>query len=364
MTRTGPAAQTFALGRVGGRMPRPGLCLQFTRTVFGVGARYPSAISAWEHATRRHTTAPPAGAVVPVFFRTLSPYRHVAVALGNGKVVSTNGAAISLWSSVARVADVFRGPYLGWTEDLNGVRVHTGAPHRQIPVTGVWGSLTTTALQRRFGTTADGLISGQVRLRANANVPSLRVGTGGSQLVTAMQRWLGRPRDGQLDGDTIRALQRRFGTHVDGTVSKPSSLVEAIQRALDAPSSVLPGEGLAPAPSEPTFSVPGLPPFLPGVPGVLVPPPPTPADTGLLADGTTLPPDPIDLGLVLGDLVPSDPTADAAVPDLDAPDGDDPSLDTDHLLEDAPQDEEAGLEDLEPPSSDALSPGGTGISWG
>jgi len=355
MVRTGLAAQTFALGRVGGRMPAPGLCLQLTRTVFGVGARYPSAISAWDHATHRHTIAPPRGAVVPVFFRTPSPYRHVAVALGNGKVVSTNGAAISLWSSVEHLADVFRGPYLGWTEDLNGVRVHTGAPHRQIPVTGVWGSLTTAALQRRFGTPADGVITGQVRLRANANVPSLRVGTGGSALVEAMQRWLRVTVDGQLDGATIRALQRRFGTTVDGTISKPSTLVEAIQRALDAPSSVLPGEGVAPAPREPVISVTGLPPFLPGVPGALVPPLGVPADDGLLADGTRLPPDPIDLGLVTGDLVPDDPTADAAVPDLDARDDGDPGLDADHRLEDAPQDTEAGLDSPEPPSSDALA---------
>ncbi|GMA23345.1 hypothetical protein GCM10025864_11040 [Luteimicrobium album] len=352
MVRTGPAAQTFALGRVGGRMPHAGLCLQFTRTVFNVGPRYPSAVSAWEHATHRHTTAPPRGAVVPVFFRTPSPYRHVAVALGNGKVVSTNGAAISLWSSVEHLADAFRGPYLGWTEDIDGVRVHTGAPHRRIPVTGVWGSLTTTALQRRFGTPADGVITGQVRLRANANVASLRVGTGGSMLVVAMQRWLRTAVDGQLDGVTIRALQRRFGTTVDGTISRPSSLVEAIQRALDAPSSVLPGEGIAPAPVIPVSA---LPPFLPGVPGVLVPPLGVPADDGVLADGTTLPPDPIDLRLVTGDLVPDDAAADAAVPDLDVPDDADPGLDADHLLEDAPQDEEAGLDSPEPPSSDALT---------
>jgi hypothetical protein len=344
-------------------MPRPGLCLQLTRTVFGVGARYGSAVAAWKHATRRHTTAPPAGAVVPVFFRTPSPFRHVAVVLGNGKVVSTNGAAISLWSSVEHVADVFRGPYLGWTEDLNDVRVHVGAPHRHVPVTGVWGSLTTTALQRRFDTRTDGLITGQVRLRANAHVPSLRAGTGGSQLIVAMQRWLGTGVDGQLDGATVRALERRFGTHVDGTISKPSALVEAMQRALNATSSVLPAEEDLPAPGPGPGLPAALPPFLPGVPGILIPPLPPP-DPGALADGTTLPPDPIDLGLVLGDLVPFDPAADAAVPDLDVPDDDDPGLDLDHLLEEAPQDEEADLDSPEAPSSGALSPGGSGISWG
>ncbi|MGC5167998.1 hypothetical protein [Luteimicrobium sp. DT211] len=347
MVRTGPAAQAFALGRIGGHMAHPGLCLQFTRTVFGVGPRYGSAIAAWEHSTHRHTTAPPRGAVVPVFFRTPSPYRHVAVALGNGKVVSTNGSAIGLWSSVERVAEVFHGPYLGWSEELNGARVHVGAPHRHVPVTGLWGSLTTTALQRRFGTPADGLVTGQVRLRANANVPCLRAGTGGSQLVVAIQRWLRVESTGQLDGPTIRALQRRFGTHADGAISKPSSLVAAMQRALDAPSSALPAETLAP-PLE------GVPPFLPGVPGVLVPVPPD--DPAVLADGSSLPPDPIDLGLVTGDLVPFDPAADAAVPDLDAADHEDPGLDADHRLDEAPQDDDATDATREAPSSTQLAP--------
>jgi len=347
MVRTGPAAQAYALGRVGGRMPHAGLCLQLTRTVFGVAPRYASAVAAWEHAVRRHTTAPPPGAVVPVFFRTPSPYRHVAVALGNGKVVSTNGAAISLWSSVEHVAEVVGGTYLGWTEDLNGTRVHLGEPHRHVPVTGVWGSLTTTALQRRFGTRQDGLVPGQVRLRANAHVPSLRAGTGGSDVVVAMQRWLGIETTGQLDGVTIRALQRRFGTTVDGSVSQPSPLVEAMQRALDAPSSVLPGDG--PLPGErPVRPTTGVPPLLPGIPGVLVPV--LPDDPTLLADGTTLPPDPIDLGLIRGDLVAADPAADAAPADLD-PAADDPALDADHHLEDAPQDDDAtDVVREEPPS--------------
>ena len=353
MVRTGPAAQTFALGRVGGRMPHPGLCLQFTRTVFGVGPRYASAISAWEHSTHRHTTAPPPGAVVPVFFRTPSPYRHVAVALANGKVVSTNGSAISLWSSVEHLAEVYRGPYLGWSEDLNGARVHVGAPQRHVPVTGVWGSLTTAALQRRFGTPVDGLITGQVRLRANAHVPCLRAGTAGSRLVVALQRWLHVATTGQLDGATIRTLQRRFGTHVDGTISKPSGLVEAMQRALDAPSSVLPADGptLAPLPSRPSD---GVPPFLPGVPGVLLPVPPD--DPTLLADGTRLPPDPVDLGLGRGDLVGADPAADAAPADLDPADDADPGLDPDHRLEDVPQDDDAADASKDATSPEALAP--------
>ncbi|MFC8733124.1 hypothetical protein ACFT5B_11755 [Luteimicrobium sp. NPDC057192] len=339
MVHTGKKAQQLALSRVGGHMPQAGLCLQFTRTVFGVGPKFPSAIAAWNHAAHRHTGRPPAGAVVPVFFRTPSKYRHVAVALGNGKVVSTNGAKISLWSSIDQVATLFKGPYLGWAEDLNGVRVYALGGPRTLPVTGVWGSMTTKALQRRFGTRVDGVISGQVRTGANKNVGALKAGSEGSLLVVAMQRWLGTATDGQLDGATVRALQKRFGTHVDGVVSSPSGLVTAMQRALNKKASILPVEE--------TFGE------------------PAPVDEDLLPDGSTLPLDPDDLEIVLVDIgaepvdapefeaeaitddaddVVDDPAADAATADSDAVDEADPDLDDAHELAAAPQDVEADPE--------------------
>ncbi|MGC5167989.1 hypothetical protein [Luteimicrobium sp. DT211] len=349
MIRTGKKAQEFALGRVGGHMPQAGLCLQFTRTVFGVGPKFGSAIAAWNHAAHRHTGRPPAGVVVPVFFRTPSKFRHVAVVLGNGKVVSTNGAKISLWSSVDQVASLFQGPYLGWSEDLNGVRVYTLGGPRTIPVTGVWGSMTTKALQRRFGTRPDGVISGQVRTDANKNVGGLKAGPGGSLLVIAMQRWLGMAPDGQLDGATVRALQKRFGTHVDGVVSSPSSLVTAMQRALNKKASIFPAEEIVGAP--------------------------TPVDDDVLPDGSTLPLDPDDLEIAFVDLgvdpvdtpvaeveaiaddsddVLDDPAADAATADSDVVDEADPDLDDAHELADAPQDVEVDPE----AGGDVDGPGG------
>jgi hypothetical protein len=333
MVRTGRKAQDFALGRVGGRMPQAGLCLQFTRSVFGVGPRFASAVSAWDHAAHRHTGRPPQGAVVPVFFRTPSKYRHVAVVLGNGKVVSTNGAKISLWSSVDQVATLFKGPYLGWAEDLNGVRVYTLGGPRTVPVTGTWGSVTTKALQRRFGTTVDGVVSGQVRTDANKDVASLKAGSGGSLLIVAMQKWLRITSGGQLDGATVRALQKRFGTKVDGVVSNPSGLVTAMQRALNKKASIFPVQGI--------------------VPGE-----PMPVDDDVLPDGSTLPLDPDDLEITFDDLDPvpgeeidddsddvtDDPAADAAPTDGDTVDEADPDLDDTHELTDAPQDAEAPLE--------------------
>jgi hypothetical protein len=101
---------------------------------------------------------------------------------------------------------------------------------------------------------------------------------------------------------------------------------------------VLPDEGLLPS-DRPVGPAAGVPPLLPGIPGVLLPV--LPDDPTLLADGTTLPPDPIDLGLIRGDLVVADAAADAAPVDLDPADDADPDLDPDHHLEDAPQDDDA-----------------------
>lgn len=124
MTRTGADAEAYARSRVGTNMPDAGLCLQCTRENFAIPALYGSAEDAWQYATNKHTGRPPAGSVVPVFWNTPSVYNHVATYLSNGQVVTTNGARIELWSSIDAITSAFGGPYQGWSEDLNGVRVY------------------------------------------------------------------------------------------------------------------------------------------------------------------------------------------------------------------------------------------------
>lgn len=127
MTRTGPDAEAYARSRVGTKMPDAGLCLQFTRQNYAVGAVYGSALDAWTYAKSKHAGArPPAGSVVPVYWATPSPYDHVAILMGNGQVVTTNDDRIELWSSIDSISSGFRGTYLGWAEDINTVRVY---PH-------------------------------------------------------------------------------------------------------------------------------------------------------------------------------------------------------------------------------------------
>lgn len=124
--RTGAAAVRYA--RTITRWP-VGYCLKYVRTCFGIASKYPSAISAWNNAKHRHgpTSAVPVG--VPVFFRG-GRYGHVAISVGNGKCRSTDYPRRGVVSEVAisTLAKNWNYPYIGWTEDLNGVRVYTPPP--------------------------------------------------------------------------------------------------------------------------------------------------------------------------------------------------------------------------------------------
>lgn len=112
-----------------------GYCLIFVRSCFGVGAMYPSAITAWDGAKRKHQTDSP-GSIprgVPVFWRG-GKYGHIALSLGNGRCISTDAKRRG-WPDVVSIDSVTRSwgyDLLGWTEDLNGQTVWT-KPERTTP---------------------------------------------------------------------------------------------------------------------------------------------------------------------------------------------------------------------------------------
>ena len=121
------------------------------------------------------------------------------------------------------------------------VIVVDGNPREELEVDGIWGQDTTTRLQEIFGTPVDGKISNQIKKYKDEN-PGLLSSTfmwkdkpngKGSMLIKAMQKWAGMPeskRDGEIGPDTIRAIQTKLGTIVDGCVDKPSDMVKALQR--------------------------------------------------------------------------------------------------------------------------------------
>ena len=115
------------------------LCLMFVRSCFGVAAREPNAKRAWETAKHRHATtnaaAIPAG--VPVFWRTGTVNWHIALSVGGGRCYSTDigGKGKVGLIGIAELSRRWGATLLGWSEDLNGVRVYTAPAEPAKPKT-------------------------------------------------------------------------------------------------------------------------------------------------------------------------------------------------------------------------------------
>lgn len=107
-------------------------------------------------------------------------------------------------------------------------------PEALLDVDGWCGPATVSRLQEIFGTPVDGIISDQWIWYRDENpglcsVEWVHEPSYGSELVKQLQRFAGATVDGVIGPETIRALQIKFGTPVDGYVSGPSALVMAIQ---------------------------------------------------------------------------------------------------------------------------------------
>lgn len=107
---------------------------------------------------------------------------------------------------------------------------------KKLVVDGSWGPATTREWQRQAGTTVDGVISGQVPGPVSNAIPSAsHNGRGGSDLVAAIHKALGMGSGRDIKQSTVRAIQRKLGTPVDGKISRPRSLmVVEIQKQLNA----------------------------------------------------------------------------------------------------------------------------------
>lgn len=122
---------------------------------------------------------------------------------------------------------------IGSNVDMNNVykKYHMESEVEVLPmITGIWDEDHTKALQIEFKTTFDGLISGQYKHASIANIKGVRYGIPtGSQLVRAIQRKLDIFASGFLNKETIKALQKYFGTTQDGYISANSKLVKAMK---------------------------------------------------------------------------------------------------------------------------------------
>ena len=91
-------------------------------------------------------------------------------------------------------------------------------PTPKLTVDGIGGANTVMAMQRFFGTTQDGVLSGQSKNCAKY-YPALKAveyGSGGSTCVKKLQKWLGLTQDGVWGEKTSKSLQKKLGVTADG----------------------------------------------------------------------------------------------------------------------------------------------------
>ena len=106
----------------------------------------------------------------------------------------------------------------------------------KVTVDGYWGPNTTKALQKIFGTTADGKVSNQFKCYKSQN-PGLEDGwdwkddpSGYSPLIKAIQKKVGATQDGHIGPKTIKKIQKWMGTTQDGVFSKASPCIKKLQK--------------------------------------------------------------------------------------------------------------------------------------
>lgn len=125
-----------------------GMCLAFAQSVYGAPIRYRSAWEAWEATQYKHEDDLP-DVSVPVWFSHYGTYGKpptydnwghvVAYVPGSGFLSSPVGKlgtyGQSWLGSISEVERTFNAKYVGWTEDINGLRVaepgNTPTPSRK-----------------------------------------------------------------------------------------------------------------------------------------------------------------------------------------------------------------------------------------
>lgn len=128
MTRSRSDAQAWARKQIKDRdQDWLGMCQKFVRTAFDVGGGFGSAIAQWNGAKKKHgqTDLSKIPLYVPIFWKG-GKHGHVAIYIGNGMCISTDGKRNG-WPDIVTVKSLSRKwnyTFLGWTEDLNGTQVY------------------------------------------------------------------------------------------------------------------------------------------------------------------------------------------------------------------------------------------------
>ena len=134
----------------------------------------------------------------------------IFIETANGKTVKGSVAAPGMGNAMHTDCKKAPSPY-----DENG----------KLICDGVGGAATVKAMQRFFGTTQDGVISGQNKAQKKYYPALIAVeyGSGGSPCIRNLQRWVGTAQDGVWGVQTSKAMQKKLGVACDG-IFGPNSM--------------------------------------------------------------------------------------------------------------------------------------------
>lgn len=157
-----------------------GFCLNYARQVFGAPPKYLYAWLGWKGSAYKHPTRTMPNVAVPLWFSYVRfgiNMGHVVVYVpGKGFYSSPwkQGTTHAVLPSIAEVERIYGVSYVGWSEDINGLRVVKPAP---IPAPSaiyykVVSGDTLTSIANKYKTTVANL----VKLNAIKNPNLISVG--------------------------------------------------------------------------------------------------------------------------------------------------------------------------------------------
>ncbi len=102
--------------------------------------------------------------------------------------------------------------YKVWSGKLKAEPKQTEVKDGKIKVDGKGGHQTVKAMQKFFGTTVDGTISGQQKKQKQyyPSLTAVEYGKGGSECIKKLQKWVGVKEDGILGKGTVAAWQKKL----------------------------------------------------------------------------------------------------------------------------------------------------------
>ena len=190
----------------------PGYCHRYARRIFGIGAKYQSALANWNASKTKNTGGHPTNVAVPIWFTVRGHnYGHVVVFVPGVGYLSTapgsgTGQTRVVYKSIADVNKAFGATLLGWTLDINDVAVAEWVPDPAKSIAQlaaeVWAGKWGTGAERIAKLTAAGYNAAAVQAEVNKGRP-------GAAPAPARRTYT------VQKGDNLSKIAKKYGVSVD-----------------------------------------------------------------------------------------------------------------------------------------------------